>query len=592
MSERFFNPYTFVPLPEDGAARSDPSENNQPVFSGEIRCTLVTKTQLAVPDILKNPCSSEEKRTEPKEYDFFSVTTDGQKTAAIPGSGIRGVIRSVFETLTDSCMRLNDTDRDYFHTRLNKTEAGIIEFDGKNYALYAAERLRDKENRGYKNNGYFTGKKIENISAVSGKGSTRIVGWDKGSQSGVYLRVNQFGSGNKASHPSVFLKKSRLEENLKKEYVDRLEVNIKMYEGKYKTDYDKAFNNMKERGGQLPVWYWRDPQTGHYYFAPSQYSRAVFFNRPKDFVKNARIERCSSGDNVCEACALFGFIGNDSRASRVRFTDALCQTPDPFDGSYILPILSTPRLSSFEFYLDGNGSPEYGADTAGVKLRGRKFYWHDPNAKITCDDSSAKAQPKMASKMQLVKSGCEFRFSVFFDKITDDQLKKLVFALNLGSNDSQRCHKLGHGKPVGLGSVKIAVDSVVKRGFENGVYSVNDVTEQIVPEAKDKLFRQSRELQAFLQRVLYFKTVGNNTVDYPRVVPKGNAGDDIFKWFAGNRGSLRSKGYIKVEQLLPKITDQQNDQMLERQSSNSKPQGGRPGQGNYNKGYNKHGGHR
>lgn len=476
-------------------------------------------------------------------------------------------------------MRLNAEEDDYFHTRLNKTSpdakmkskdkggTAIIEFDGKNYTLYEAERLRDKEDRGFSSEEYYTGREFNNIGALPGNG-TRIVNWNGNGISGVYLRVDRFKSVDPKtkevhfSHPSIFVKGRLLEKELDKRCVDRLKVNAEMYKGNYKGDYVKAIKNMENGGGRLPVWYYWDAQTGHYYFAPSQYSRAVFVDQPKDFVKRANIERCSSVKNICEACALFGFIGDDSRASRVRFTDAVCQTPDPFDGSYILPILSTPRLSSFEFYLDGNGSHNFGADTAGVALRGRKFYWHDPKAHISSDDAFAKDHPKMAVKTELVKAGAAFEFSVFFDKITDDQLKKLVFALNLGNNDSPRCHKLGHGKPIGLGSVKINVDNIFKRSFENGVYSVDNVTEDIRGAAKDKLFRQSTELQAFLQRVLYFKTVGDNTVDYPRAVPKGSKGDDIFKWFAGNRGSLRSKGYIEVKQSLPKITD--NSQTLQR----------------------------
>ena len=93
MDDRFVNPYTFVPLPKGGAKRSDCTEATEPVFSGEIKCRLITKTQIAVPDILKNPVPDNVERTEPKEYDFF--TLDGK--AAIPGSGIRGVIRSVYE---------------------------------------------------------------------------------------------------------------------------------------------------------------------------------------------------------------------------------------------------------------------------------------------------------------------------------------------------------------------------------------------------------------------------------------------------------------------------------------------------------------
>lgn len=548
----FINPYTFVPFPKGGAVRydlTDPANNGDPLFSGEIKCTLITKTQLAVPDTLKNPNASED---EIKEYDFFGIDIDGKRTAAIPGSGIRGVIRSVYETLTDSCVHLNDKDDDYFHTKVNKTTPGIIEYRDGSYILYEAERIRDKTDSKYSTGDIVTffskkgnGKASELVDYFSGEGN----------RSGVYLRVNTFETKGSKSHPSVFVKKRAVEKNFDKVYVDRLKINVKMYEGQYKDEYKKAIENMETKEGkQLPVWYFRDSATGHYYLAPSQYSRAVFVNQPKDIVEWAGVKSCTSKKSACAACALFGFIGNDgSRASRVRFTDAVCETKDCFDESYILPVLSGPRLSSFEFYLDGNGSKKYGPDFPDVTLAGRKFYWHNQNAKITADDEFAKSHPKMASKIELVKPECEFKFSVFFDKITDDQLKKLIFALNLGNNgkDSPQCHKIGHGKPLGLGSVKIVVDSVFKRSYEQGQYSVNDVTEDMLKDAKIALFRNSKELQAFIQRVLYFKFNKDSIIDYPRTQPGG----DIFKWFADNRKGLRSQGYIEIKQTLPKITD-------------------------------------
>lgn len=581
-SYTFINPYTFVPFPKEGAVRSDLTDltkQEEPTFSGEIKCTLITKTQIAVPDTLKNINALED---EVKEYDFFSIDIDGKRTAVIPGSGIRGVIRSVYETLTNSCVHLNDKDDDYFHTRVNKTTPGIIEFYKGKYILYRAERFRDK--RKPEDSLYLTGEEVR-FNAKKGKGNaSRIVDCfsDNGKESGVYLRVNTFEIGNETSHPSVFAKRELVEGDFDKRYIERLKINVKMYEGIYKEEYKKAIEDMENNGKQLPVWYWKDSETGYYYLAPSQYSRAVFVNQPKDLVERARVKSCSSKREACAACALFGFIGDeDSKASHIRFTDAKCKDDNCFDGRYILPILSTPRLSSFEFYLDGSGKDKFGPDSQGVTLAGRKFYWHDPKRKITKDDKFAKEHPKMAAKMELVGSKKEFGFSVFFDKITDTQLKQLIFALNLGENnrDSSLCHKIGHGKPIGLGSVKIVIDDISKRSYKQGIYLIKTVTKDILPEVKRDLFRQSPELDALLKKVLNFDFVGDKIVDYPRQQPDG----DIFKWFAGNRGNLRSKGYIEVKQHLPKITDK--DQTLQGKSPDMGKNNGYNNRNSSNSGY-------
>lgn len=581
-NDRFVNPYTFVPLPKGRAKRSDCTIAAEPVFSGEIKCRLSAKTQIAVPDILKNPLPDEDKRTEPKEYDFF--TLDGK--AAIPGSGIRGVIRSVFEVLTDSCMHLNDKDDDYFHTRVNKENPGIITYDPKErvYKLYKAERFRDKTKTEHKTGDivYFNSKPGEDKACD-------LIDFYRERQGdddipGVYLRVNTFVSKDKngkvtKSNPSVFraIDKGKIINDV---YIDLLEENVRMWMSDksvnmltndkndrqgYKEAYKGAITAMKTAGGMLPVWYWKDKTTGYYYLAPSQYSRAVFRNKPHDIVLNAKMQACTSQNECCAACALFGFIADEngdsqSLASHVRFTDAICEQADCFDGSYLLPVLSTPRLSSFEFYLSGNEKNSLGPDSENVTIAGRKFYWHAPQNVITKDDDFAEEHPKMAARMQLVKKGSEFAFSVFYDRITEDQLKKLVFALNLGENyaGSVRCHKIGHGKPVGLGSVKITVDRITRRSFENGAYSVNDITEDIVSAANTEMFRQTAEFKAFITKVVNLNYVAKRTVDYPRET----AGGEIFKWFAHNRDGLRSTGYIKQINHLPRITD--DDQTLPR----------------------------
>lgn len=552
MDDRFVNPYTFVPLPKGGAKRSDCTEATEPVFSGEIKCRLTTKTQIAVPDILKNPVPDNVERTEPKKYDFF--TLDGK--AAIPGSGIRGVIRSVYEVLTDSCMHLNDKEDDYFHTRLNKTKPGIITYDPvkREYTLHNSKRVRDKTGIRHK-----TGDKVRfDTKSGNGQASELVDSFSAGGRyQGVYLRVDTFGTGNKQSNPSVF-RYIETGTKIDKVYIDRLKVNVEMYQGQYKKDYENATEAMETAGGWLPVWYWQDMNTGHYYLAPSQYSRAVFVNKPRDIVENAGMRACTSPKCCCAACAMFGFIADgkgdsQSRASHVRFTDAICEQSDCFDGSYLLPVLSGPRLSSFEFYLSGNERNSLGPDSSSVTISGRKFYWHAPQNVITKDDDFAKEHPKMATRMQLVKKGAEFTFSVFYDRITEDQLKKLVFALDLGENfaGSSRCHKLGHGKPVGLGSVKITVDSITKRSFENGAYSVSDITEETVGAANTGMFQPTPEFNAFITKVVNLNYAAKKEVDYPRET----AGGDIFTWFADNRGSLRSEGYIRLNNHLPRITD-------------------------------------
>ena len=78
------------------------------------------------------------------------------------------------------------------------------------------------------------------------------------------------------------------------------------------------------------------------------------------------------------------------------------------------------------------------------------MYWHSPVARDAARD-------KMNATMEAINGTFEFR--VYFDKITEEQLRDLIWVITLGENrrDSTKQHKLGHAKPLGYGSVKLIV---------------------------------------------------------------------------------------------------------------------------------------
>ena len=446
MSGRFINPYTFVPV-NNGEKNVYDDYFKDELLSGKISCTLKARTQLAVCD----------KITE-KDFDFFKV----EGKAVIPGSSLRGTIRSVFEALTDSCFSsANAENDDYFSSRLNKQFPGIIEFDGENYILYDAVRYKDNYNNQL--NDYKTGDEV-NFSEMS-RGNIKYFKLNVGIKKGYVLKVDRFKSKNKGKQTenkdSVFEKKTK-RTVIDKKCIELLKLNLEKYETKDENiskNYKEQFDKMKAGNGVLPVWYYKERQ--NYYLAPSQMSRAFFFTQPVDMLKRSNLDVCSEKEKVCEACALFGIVGRTgsefARASRIRFSDAVCEDKNCFDKKFIMPISGTPRISSFEFYLKSD-LDQFHADDKGVTIAGRKFYWHHKGY-VMNKDSVNKEGNNMDYKAELVKSGSEFTFDVYFDEITENELKKLLFTLNLGENslDSDKCHKIGHGKPIGLGSAKIHI---------------------------------------------------------------------------------------------------------------------------------------
>lgn len=314
---------------------------------------------------------------------------------------------------------------------------------------------------------------------------------------------------------------------------------------------------MKAGNGVLPVWYYKERQ--NYYLAPSQMSRAFFFTQPVDMLKKSNLDVCSEKEKVCEACALFGIVGRTgsefARASRIRFSDAVCEDKNCFDKKFIIPISGTPRISSFEFYLKSD-LDQFHADYNGVTIAGRKFYWHHKGY-VMNKDSVNKEGNNMDYKAELVKSGSEFTFDVYFDEITENELKKLLFTLNLGENslDSDKCHKIGHGKPIGLGSAKIVINDVTVRSFKDGIYSEESHSEYL-KDNKGEMFGNAQNVRNIL------KVTDMNAVDSKKIhYPQTEGSSEIFKWFADNRKCLKSIGKpMGYYNKLPKLTD--DDQTL------------------------------
>ena len=126
-SDTFINPYNFVRLGEGVERKSSDEYGGN--LTGKIHCVLETKTPLAIPDSENVIVGKDEHKT----YSFYRV--DGKPI--IPGSQIRGVIRSAYETLSNSCLSVNNVN--ILSSRSSAIrKPGIIQFYEGKYRLFDA----------------------------------------------------------------------------------------------------------------------------------------------------------------------------------------------------------------------------------------------------------------------------------------------------------------------------------------------------------------------------------------------------------------------------------------------------------------------
>ena len=142
----FLNPYNFIELPEHKRKQYEDMDRH----TGVIEYSITTKTPLFIPNTSTNKAfkiSDEKEFSDPEKvhhsYDFYSYTLMKQEQRyddvyhqpVIPGSEVRGMIRNLYETLTDSCMSGLTVNEIPIKRVPGIFKAGLICKNGENYKL-------------------------------------------------------------------------------------------------------------------------------------------------------------------------------------------------------------------------------------------------------------------------------------------------------------------------------------------------------------------------------------------------------------------------------------------------------------------------
>lgn len=307
----------------------------------------------------------------------------------------------------------------------------------------------------------------------------------------------------------------------------------------------------------------------------------------------------------------------DVKADKPRFLNEECE--------YLVPLrpLGEPKASAVETYLtqDRLGTRKdrgtlctYGdhrEDNAAGKLRGRKFYLHQP---LAADESEQHFELKLGGRDWCVRHKesttypilgdkaviarfvsqreTEFKFTIRLRDVRSWELGALLFVLtadetligtlldDLCSSDKRPAGlgrwlrhvrtwrdkhplksdldppllamRIGHGRPLGLGSAKISVDSIVRVRFDKQVYPMMDppvagdgvcaVRQETISALAEKLkgeFGPGGALvwaqEVLLPWLQVHRFVGRRKYDYPRGRDGTSARDPIYEYHSEQR---------------------------------------------------------
>ncbi len=170
--DRIYWPHVFLPFgPGVKRENTPPSHeylDNENYYTGKLVCTLETLTPLIIPD--SESIKGDKDNPDHKNYAFFNING----TRCVQPSEMRGMISSVYEALTNSCLRIFDEKKRLSWRMeakgLDKWKPGRVLFD-KNWGLRIEEMeemrlpvyddpelLKDIKEKGKR--GFYSNKKI------------------------------------------------------------------------------------------------------------------------------------------------------------------------------------------------------------------------------------------------------------------------------------------------------------------------------------------------------------------------------------------------------------------------------------------------
>lgn len=216
---------------------------------------------------------------------------------------------------------------------------------------------------------------------------------------------------------------------------------------------------------------------------PVLVSRGVFPSRPIDLLPDS-LRPATSLKQLSPADRVFGWVsgsGGGSYKGHLRVTGVTWKEGEvrKFDPSLPLEILSTPKPQQTRFYAakDDQGTPHAigtSRETAGYKrgnglrgdngLRGRKFYLHQPRdldywEQLPPDREYVRLNRERTGQNKSVTAwvnpNAVFTFDLQVSNLSDVELGALLWLLQLPEEHYLR---LGLGKPLGFGSVRLEIE--------------------------------------------------------------------------------------------------------------------------------------
>jgi CRISPR-associated protein (TIGR03986 family) len=151
---------------------------------------------------------------------------------------------------------------------------------------------------------------------------------------------------------------------------------------------------------------------------------------------------CRDHDKLCIACRIFGMQSNKAIfRGKINISDAEVKHSIEYGKMFIKQLMGpNPRHKSF--YLDEEEK----------HIAGRKFFFHHYPQENALNENPRMINGRSNGPIYPLDAETQFHFRIDFTNLERDEFALLLWAIVL--NEDMR-HKIGYGKPIGMGSIQL-----------------------------------------------------------------------------------------------------------------------------------------
>lgn len=505
-------PYNFVPLSDKvvmpfwtkHVSHDIPFEN---AHSGTLKVKITAKS----PIFVRNGMPRTTNEDDPRRNEFNNI--DGRYF--IPGSSLKGMIRSVVEIMSYGRMKnkINDhkySVRDFQNNDIypktdlsNKIECGWLYKEGEIYYLDECGkpgRISHKELDGLCDgnkisNHYKNAKNVSNDRQKSAKSKYDLFPFDKtghkfskdrddmgrplykiGSEDGQIGTIVMSGQASVRKEPEesrasgkhlefVFFEPKSIKIEVGEEVIKNFFFAYYNHDRNQQKDDWKWRKKQLDKGEKIPVFYRKDSKGEIIDMGLTQLYKITYKNSIVNLIDKQQKE--SDGYDLAET--IFGFAeGEKALKGRVHFGHAFMDNQMQLMGIKT-EVLAGPKASYYPNYVDQNANEEGRLSgnyntymNSSAKIRGWKRYPIRNGGVKSYDLPKRKdgtVNYDVANKFNPLPADTEFSFDITYHNLRKEELGALISAITF-HNTEGLFHSIGSAKPLGYGKISLEIKNL------------------------------------------------------------------------------------------------------------------------------------